>query len=99
VPWGAKPEMSILQGSAVWVWESTWLPAIVVRPAWPGFALVRFEHGVTCCVALPDLEPRDPASRGADRPVSGRGVRDEPGRKWSQQNSPRKKVLKDRDPS
>jgi hypothetical protein len=96
---GAKPEMSIPQGSTVWVWDSTWLPAVVVRPAQPGFVLVRFEHGVTCSVAMSDLQPRDITSRGSDRPVSGREFRDELRRGWSQQNSPREKVAKDSDPS
>jgi hypothetical protein len=54
----------------VWVWDSTWLPAVVLRPAQMGFLLVRFEHGVTCTVAISELLPRDIASRGGDRPVS-----------------------------
>jgi hypothetical protein len=70
--------MGILQGSTVWVWDSTWLSAVVVRPAQTGFVLVRFEHGVTCSVAMSDLEPRDSASRGGDKPVSARRFRDEP---------------------
>ena len=73
-----RPEIRILQGSTVWVWDSTWLPAVVVRPAQTGFVLVRFEHGVTCSVAMSDLEPRDAASRSGDKPVSGRRYHDEP---------------------
>jgi len=64
--------MSISQGSTVWVWDSIWLPAVVVSPAQTGFVLVRFEHGVTCGVANSDLEPRDLVSRGDDKPVSRR---------------------------
>jgi hypothetical protein len=68
---GAKPKMRIRQGSTVWV-DSTWMPAVVVRPTQTGFVLVRFEHGVTCSVAMSDLQPRDLTSRGNDRPISGR---------------------------
>jgi hypothetical protein len=67
-----RPEMSISEGYTVWVWDSIWLPAVVVRRAQTGFVLVRFEHGVTCRVVMSDLEPRDLASRGADKPVSRR---------------------------
>jgi hypothetical protein len=84
---GAKPKMRFRQGSTVWVWDSTWIPAVVVRPTRTGFVLVRFEHGVTCSVAMSELQPCDLTSRGNDRPVSGRGFRDEPGRKRGQQNS------------
>jgi hypothetical protein len=67
----------------VWVWDSTWLPAVVVRPAQMGFLLVRFEHGVTCTVAISELLPRDIASRGGDRPARSRGFRSDQRRKWS----------------
>jgi hypothetical protein len=64
----AKAKMRILQGSTVWVWDSGWFPAVVVRPTRTGFVLVRFEHGVTWSVAMSDLQPRDLTSRGSDRP-------------------------------
>jgi hypothetical protein len=60
--------MLIRQGSTVWVWDSTWIPAVVVRPTQTGFVLVRFEHGVTFSVTMSDLQPRDLTSRGNDRP-------------------------------
>ena len=66
--------MRIRQGSTVWVWDSTWIPAVVVRPTQTGFVLVRFEHGVTFSVAIADLQPRDLTSRGNDKPISGRNV-------------------------
>ncbi len=28
-----RPEMSISEGYTVWVWDSIWLPAVVVRRA------------------------------------------------------------------
>ena len=55
-----------------WVWDSTWMPAVVVRRTQSGFVLVRFEHAVTCSVAMSDLQPRDLTARGNDRPMSGR---------------------------
>jgi hypothetical protein len=67
----AKPKMRILQGSKVWVWDSTWMPAVVVRRTKAGFVLVRFEHGVTCSVAISDLQPRDLTSGDSDRPIRG----------------------------
>jgi hypothetical protein len=85
----AKAKMRILQGSTVWVWDSTWLPVVVVGPTRAGFVLVRFEHGVTCSEAMSGLQPRDLASRDSDRPVSSGRFRDEPRREYSQQNSRR----------
>ena len=42
-----EPKMSFGQGSKVWVWDSMWLPAVVVQPAPMGRILVRVEHGLT----------------------------------------------------
>jgi hypothetical protein len=94
----AKPKMSMPQGCTVWVWDSTWIPAVVVvGRTQRGFVLVRFEHGVTCSVAMSDLQPRDLTSRGNDRPISGRVPRAEPSTKRGQQSSPHGKVPRDRD--
>ena len=57
----ARREMSFRQNSMVWVWDSTWLPAVVVHPASMNCLLVRLEHGVTFSVTMADLSPRDPA--------------------------------------
>lgn len=65
----ATPEKSQKQDSAVWVWDSTWLPAIVVDRAGMGCVSVRLEHGVTFNVNTVNLVPRDPARRGGDMPV------------------------------
>ena len=73
------------------------MPAVVVGSAQAGFVLVKFEHGVTCRVAMSDLEPRDPSSGAVDRPVSGYRFRDEPRRKSSRPYSPRVKFPADRD--
>jgi hypothetical protein len=61
-------QMSFKQDSPVWVWDSTWLPAIVVQPTRIGWMLVRLDHGVTFSATILDLAARDPACRGADIP-------------------------------
>jgi hypothetical protein len=67
-------EMSFKQDSIVWVWDSTWLLAVVVHRAWRDCLLVRLEHGVTFSVTVADLVPRDPACRGGDIPSVGTRV-------------------------
>ena len=63
-----RPEMDFQEGSIVWAWDSTWLPAVVVHRARMGCVLVRLEHGVTFNARIEDLVPRDPACRGGDIP-------------------------------
>lgn len=60
--------LSFKSGSRVWVWDSTWLPAIVVHHAQTDCLLVRLAHGVTFSVPPAVLRPRDPACRGGDVP-------------------------------
>ena len=64
----SEPEVSFKRGSRVWVWDSTWLPGVVVCPPAIGCVSVRLEHGVTFSVAIANLVARDPASRGNDIP-------------------------------
>ena len=68
-----RRKMSFRQDSMVWVWDSTWLPAVVVHRAPMNCLLVRLEHGVTfrVRVTMADLAPRDPACRGGDVPSAG----------------------------
>ena len=66
-------KMTFRQDSMVWVWDSTWLPAVVVHRAPMSCLLVRLEHGVTFSVTMADLAPRDPACRGGDVPSAGTG--------------------------
>jgi hypothetical protein len=66
-----KAEVSFKQHSMVWVWDSTWLPAIVVYRASNGCVLVRLTHGVTFSAPVANLLPRDPACRGSDVPSAG----------------------------
>ncbi len=68
-------KMTFRQDSMVWVWDSTWLPAVVVRHAPTGCALVRLDHGVTFNVTMADLRLRDPARRGGDVPSATRVTR------------------------
>ena len=63
-----RRKMSFRRDSMVWVWDSTWLPAVVVHLAPMSGALVRLDHGVTFNVTIADLVPRDPACQGADIP-------------------------------
>jgi len=65
-------KMSFRQDSMVWVWDSTWLPAVVVHHVPMNCLLVRLEHGVTFSVTMADLAPRDPACRGGDVPSAGK---------------------------
>ena len=67
------PKMSFKQDSMVWVWDSMWLPAVVVDPAGMDRILVRVEHGVTFAAAVANLLPRDHACQHA-RPPLPQGV-------------------------
>jgi hypothetical protein len=66
-----RRKMSFRQHSMVSVWDSIWLPAVVVQRAQIGYLLVRLEHGVTFSVTMADLVWRDPACRGTDIPSAG----------------------------
>ena len=63
-----QPKMSFEQGSKVWVWDSTWLPAVVVLRVPMGRVLVRAEHGLTFTATIVNLLPRDPAAQQARPP-------------------------------
>ena len=56
-----RPKMSLKQGSKVWVWDSIWLPAVIVHRPRMDRILVRAEHGVTFTATMANLLPRDPA--------------------------------------
>ena len=64
---------SFRQGTKVWVWDSMWLPAVVINRAPMGRTLIRVEHGLTFTAATANLFPRDPACQPA-RPPSFRQV-------------------------
>jgi len=63
---GTRRKISFRKDSMVWVWDSTWLPAVVVHRVPMNCLLVRLEHGVTFSVTIADLVSRDPAFGGAD---------------------------------
>jgi hypothetical protein len=54
-------------GSTVWVWDSTWLPAIVVNYG-VDWVRVRLAHGGTFNVDVEKLVVRDSAGGGKDAP-------------------------------
>jgi hypothetical protein len=55
-----EAKVGFKQHSTVWVWDSTWLPAVVVHRVQTGCLLVRLTHGVTFSVNVANLLPRDP---------------------------------------
>jgi hypothetical protein len=61
-------EKSFRPGSLVWVWDSLWLPAVLVNPIAMDRWLVRLDHGVTFSATTADLVARDPARLGSDIP-------------------------------
>jgi hypothetical protein len=63
-----EPKMSFEQGSKVWVWDSIWLPAVVVHGAQIDRVVVRVEHGVTFTATMANLLPRGPACQPARPP-------------------------------
>jgi hypothetical protein len=69
-----RSKMGFKQGSTVWVWDSMWLPAVVVHPASMGRILVRAEHGLTFTSSMANLLPRDPARQPARPPSLRQGV-------------------------
>jgi hypothetical protein len=69
-----QPKMSFKQGSKVWVWDSMWLPAVVVDGAGMDRILVRVEHGLTFTSTMANLLPRDPARQPSRPPSLQQGV-------------------------
>lgn len=69
-----RPKMSFKQGSKVWVWDSMWLPAVVIHRARMDRILVRAEHGLTFTSTMANLLPRDPAGQPARPPSLRQGV-------------------------
>src|SRR5215469_9424170 len=63
-----EPLAGFQQGTPVWVWDSAWLPAVVVHRGLMDGLLVRLEHGVTFRAAMADVVTRNAASRGTDVP-------------------------------
>jgi hypothetical protein len=64
----SQPKTGFEQGSKVWVWDSMWLPAVVVLRVPMGRVLVRAEHGLTFTATIVNLLPRDPAAQQARPP-------------------------------
>ena len=68
------PEKGQKQRSAVWVWDSIWLPAVVVNRSRKDCVLVRLKHGVTFPVKMANVVPRNPDCGGADIPSPTRDL-------------------------
>ena len=68
-----QAKISFKQGSKVWVWDSMWLPAVVIDRVPMDRILVRVEHGLTFTASTVNLFPRDPACQPS-RPPSFRQV-------------------------
>ncbi|MBV8139329.1 MAG: hypothetical protein JO121_27425 [Deltaproteobacteria bacterium] len=62
-----RSRMAFESGSTVWVWDSTWLPAIVVNYG-VDWVRVRLAHGVTFNVDAEKLVARDSVGGGKDAP-------------------------------
>jgi len=56
-------------GPNVWVWDSAWLPAVVVAYA-ADLVRVRLSHGITFNVGVEKLAVRDAKCVGKDMPSS-----------------------------
>jgi hypothetical protein len=69
-----QPKVSFNQGSKVWVWDSMWLPAVVVHRLQIDRAIVRVEHGVTFTATMANLLPRDLACQPARPPLLRQGL-------------------------
>ncbi len=69
-----RPKTSFGQDSMVWVWDSMWLPAVVVDRAGMDRVLVRVDHGVTFAATMANLLPRDLAGQHARPPSLRQGV-------------------------
>jgi hypothetical protein len=69
-----RPKMSFKQGSKVWVWDSMWLPAVIVHRAQMDRILVRVDHGLTFTSTMANLLPRDPACQHPRAPSLQQGV-------------------------
>jgi hypothetical protein len=58
----------VKSGDPVWVWDGSWLPAVVVEPE-RKFVIIRFGHGCSAPALWPDVRRRDPGANGSDRPL------------------------------
>jgi hypothetical protein len=61
-----EPRGTFEPGSPVWVWDTTWLPAVVLDRAQKGRLLLGLDHGVTFIVTTASVEARDP--RASSKP-------------------------------
>jgi len=70
-----KAAQAIARNTPVWAWYDIWWPAVVVEPCSgtdETMLVVRLAHGVSMPASVAELEPRDPALLGSDRPAERR---------------------------
>jgi hypothetical protein len=70
-----KAAQAIARNTPVWVWYDGWWPAVVVEPCSgtdQTMLVVRLAHGVSVPASVAELELRDLALLGSDRPAERR---------------------------
>ena len=72
-----KASQAIARNTPLWAWHDGWWPAVAVEELSginETMLVVRLEHGVSVPVLVTEVEPRNPALRGTDKPAErGRG--------------------------
>jgi len=70
-----KAAQAIARNTPVWVWYDGWWPAVVVEPCSgidETMLVVKLAHGVSVPTSVAELELRDLALLGSDRPAERR---------------------------
>jgi len=70
-----KAAQAIASNTPVWVWYDGWWPAVVLEPCSgtdEPMLVVKLAHGVSVPTSVAELELRDLALLGSDRPVERR---------------------------
>ena len=68
----AARAFNIKLNDPVWVWDASWLPAIVtdvVSEPDRNFVIVHFENGCSAPASWTNVAPRDSSAHGRDRPL------------------------------
>ncbi len=67
-----KVSHAIARNTPLWVWHDGWWPAVAVEELSgtnETMLVVRLEHGVSVPASVTDVEPRNPALGGTDKPA------------------------------
>jgi len=68
-----KASQAIARNTPLWVWHDGWWPAVAVEQRSgtnETMLIVRLENGVSVPALVTELEPRNPALRGTDKPAA-----------------------------